>query len=166
MEELRDAKGRSAFSLKERLQRAQVSHQNDSMAAEPEQAQEDIEENVVWFEVDERTAAVELFVAEDPGCIGIRDDGPDSDAAAEHMPPTPLPTAAPLEPCGTKPDTGNRKFKAQFARRRTHSEQTMVRCCGVIVAISTFYGAEAVSNVLVSSLSITLGRLLIKAVSK
>ncbi|KZP11814.1 hypothetical protein FIBSPDRAFT_664129, partial [Athelia psychrophila] len=132
MEELRDAKGRSAFSLKERLQRAQVSHQNDSMAAEPEQAQEDVEENVVWFEVDERTAAVELFVAEDPGCIGIRDDGPDT----------------PLEPCGTKPDTGNRKFKAQFARRRTHSEQTMVRCCGVIVAISTFYGAEAVSNVL------------------
>ncbi|PPR02945.1 hypothetical protein CVT24_012157 [Panaeolus cyanescens] len=53
-------------------------------------------------------------------------------------------------PCPTKSLTGNRPIlKAQFGRRRTHNEQTLVRPCGVIFARATMYGAEAVSNFLV-----------------
>jgi hypothetical protein len=38
-----------------------------------------------------------------------------------------------------------------LGRQRTHNEQTLIRPCGVIHARATMYGAEAVSNVLVSS---------------
>ncbi|KZO91274.1 hypothetical protein CALVIDRAFT_489335 [Calocera viscosa TUFC12733] len=39
------------------------------------------------------------------------------------------------------------KFKAQFARRRTHNEQLIVRPCGIILARGTFYGSESLSGV-------------------
>ncbi|KAI0039532.1 hypothetical protein FA95DRAFT_1585268 [Auriscalpium vulgare] len=61
---------------------------------------------------------------------------------------TDLPTARTDAPCPSKSATGNVKRKAQFGRRRTHNEQIIVRPCGVVVARATFYGAEAVSNVL------------------
>lgn len=61
MQQLRDEKGRSAFSLSERLQRAQVSHLNDSMGTEPKAFEDDLEENVEWFEQENDT--VWLFVA-------------------------------------------------------------------------------------------------------
>ncbi len=44
---------------------------------------------------------------------------------------------------------GNRVLKAQFGRRRTHNEQTLVRPCGIIYARATMFGTEAVSNFLV-----------------
>ncbi|KAI0047167.1 hypothetical protein FA95DRAFT_1492972 [Auriscalpium vulgare] len=46
-----------------------------------------------------------------------------------------------------KSDEGNRKPKARFARRRTHNEQLVVCCCGVIAARATMFGAEAISGV-------------------
>ncbi|KAF8423005.1 hypothetical protein L210DRAFT_3322013, partial [Boletus edulis BED1] len=36
--------------------------------------------------------------------------------------------------------------KAQFSRRHTHNEQTVVCPCGIILAHATFFGTEAVSN--------------------
>lgn len=53
------------------------------------------------------------------------------------------------DPCPSKAATGNRVLKAQFGRRRTHNEQTLVRPCGIIYARATMFGAEAVSNFLV-----------------
>lgn len=55
----------------------------------------------------------------------------------------------PPPPCPAKADNGNRTFKALFIRRRTHNEQLVIRPCGIIIARATFYGAEAISNVLV-----------------
>jgi hypothetical protein len=52
----------------------------------------------------------------------------------------------------SKPETGNQKIKAQFGCRRTHNEQVIVQPCGIICSRATFFGAEAVSNVLVSLL--------------
>jgi hypothetical protein len=49
-----------------------------------------------------------------------------------------------------KSDGGNRKPKARFGRRRTHNEQLVVCCCGVIAARTTMFGAEAISGVKVS----------------
>ena len=46
-----------------------------------------------------------------------------------------------------KSDEGNRKPKARFGRRRTHNEQLVVCCCGMIAARATMYGAEAISGV-------------------
>ena len=49
-----------------------------------------------------------------------------------------------------KLDQGDRQPKAHFGRRRTHNEQLIVCCCGVIAARTTMFGAEAISGVKVS----------------
>ncbi|KAJ8482514.1 hypothetical protein ONZ45_g14924 [Pleurotus djamor] len=46
-----------------------------------------------------------------------------------------------------KSDAGNREPKARFGRRRTHNEQLVVACCGVVTGRVTMYGAEAISGV-------------------
>ncbi|KAH8078731.1 hypothetical protein BXZ70DRAFT_901892 [Cristinia sonorae] len=38
------------------------------------------------------------------------------------------------------------RLRAQFGRRRTHNEQVLVAPCGVIIARTTFYGAEAIGS--------------------
>lgn len=44
------------------------------------------------------------------------------------------------------------KLRVQFGRKRTHNEQIIVAPCGMIIARETFYGAEAVTSVIVSIL--------------
>jgi hypothetical protein len=74
-----------------------------------------------------------MFEAPNPASIGIVDHVDDIEV-----------------PCPSKKsDQGNKKIKAQFGRRRTHNEQTLVRPCGIIFARATMYSAEAVSNFLV-----------------
>jgi hypothetical protein len=46
-----------------------------------------------------------------------------------------------------KSDLGNQQPKARFGRRKTHNEQLVVACCGVIVARGTMFGAESISGV-------------------
>ncbi|KJA13704.1 hypothetical protein HYPSUDRAFT_72911 [Hypholoma sublateritium FD-334 SS-4] len=46
--------------------------------------------------------------------------------------------------CDQKSSDGNRPLRARFGRCQTHSEQLMVRPCGVIVARATFFGSETV----------------------
>jgi len=134
MEQLHFEKGKAAFTLKDRLQRHRIAHPNNSMSNEMSDpanhdVNDDLDENIEWFEVVE--GDVRVHSARNPGSVGVVDDDSEDCEA-------------------TKSDTGNRKFKAQFGRRRTHNEQTLVRPCGVIFARATFFGAEAVSNVLVS----------------
>jgi hypothetical protein len=127
-------RGRAAFTLKSRLQRATGSHPDEAIpGADAGPAEDDpvLEETEEWFEVDEN--GVRIFVAPNEGSIGVDD------------------TNADAVPCEPKSATGNRRVKAQFGRRRTHNEQLLVRPCGVIFARATFFGAEAVSNVLVST---------------
>jgi hypothetical protein len=42
-----------------------------------------------------------------------------------------------------------KKLSARFGRKRTHNEQLIVAPCGMIIARETFFGAEAVSSVVV-----------------
>ncbi|KIJ60382.1 hypothetical protein HYDPIDRAFT_98972 [Hydnomerulius pinastri MD-312] len=49
--------------------------------------------------------------------------------------------------CDGKAEEGNRRLKTNFARRRTHNEQLIMRPCGVILSRATFFGSEAVSAV-------------------
>ncbi|KDQ56789.1 hypothetical protein JAAARDRAFT_59037 [Jaapia argillacea MUCL 33604] len=49
--------------------------------------------------------------------------------------------------CSGKPDDGNRKFHAEFGRRRTHNEELCVATCGVILGWATFYGSEGPNGV-------------------
>jgi hypothetical protein len=49
------------------------------------------------------------------------------------------------------PTKHTKKVRAQFGRRRTHNEQIIVTPCGMIIARETFYGAEGVATVVVST---------------
>ena len=50
-----------------------------------------------------------------------------------------------------KSDSGNQQPKARFSHRRTHNEQLVVACCGVILGRGTMFGAEAISGIKVSN---------------
>jgi CxC6 like cysteine cluster associated with KDZ transposases len=126
MEQKYYERGQAAFTLTQRLQRHRALHLDDTATGPG-----DVEEEVEWFEVNENHQ-VSIFTADNPGSVGVSDE-----------------VAAVMDPCDSKSPTGNRKLKACFGRRRTHNEQTLVRPCGIIVARATFFGAEAVSNVLV-----------------
>ena len=56
----------------------------------------------------------------------------------------------PITPNLTAKQTSPR-IRAQFGRRRTHNEQLFVAPCGMIVARETFYHAEALYSVIVST---------------
>jgi hypothetical protein len=128
------AKGASLFILRERFRKVQ--HPVESLEPkEIQQADEETDE-VQWFEVD-RVGNVATLNTDDPSSVGAENDGMVS------------------ELCPSKPATGNRILKAQFGRRRTHNEQTLVRPCGIIYARATMFGTEAVSNFLVGPVSIT-----------
>jgi hypothetical protein len=45
---------------------------------------------------------------------------------------------------------GKKKIRALFGQKRTHNEQIIVAPCGIILAWETFYGAEAITTVVVS----------------
>lgn len=93
----------------------------------------------MWFEMDSTSGNVDIFTVADPGTVA----GGTSDTALENV-------GKPASPCpAIKSEIGNKKFKAQFARHKTHNEQTVLFTCGVFAACRTFFGAEAISNVLV-----------------
>jgi len=52
--------------------------------------------------------------------------------------------------CPQKPESGIRRLRAHFGRLQTHSEQFMVRPCGIIVARATFFNSETVPQTVVS----------------
>jgi len=122
------AKGASLFILREQFRKTQPVE-----SLEPQEIQdmsaEDSDE-VEWFEVD-GAGNIAVRSMNHPGTVGAEND------------------AIVPEPCPSKPATGNRVLKAQFGRRRTHNEQTLVRPCGIIYARATMFGTEAVSNFLV-----------------
>jgi hypothetical protein len=129
----------STFILKERFKKTQISHPTEFFAANTDApapgildsapAVNQVEEHQEWFEVGENGQVI-IRNAPDASTIGV-DDGA-------------------TEPCPSKAAAGNRVVKAQFGRRCTHNEQTLVCPCGMIYARATMFGAEAVSNFLVS----------------
>lgn len=56
--------------------------------------------------------------------------------------------------CEGKSPEGNRVANAQFSRERTHSEQLIICCCGVIIARATFFRSEAITSVKVNCLQL------------
>ncbi|KAJ6492700.1 hypothetical protein C8R47DRAFT_1269993 [Mycena vitilis] len=137
MERLNSARGKAAFTLKHRLQRQKI---RNAMASAPsgappvsdevgEEEDDEIEENIEWFDVED-DGTVRRYEAKKLWSVGVADDD------------------AGIDPCDSKSDQGNTKIKALYHRRRTHNEQILVRPCGVDFARATFFGAEAVSNVI------------------
>lgn len=59
--------------------------------------------------------------------------------------------ASPGKTCDDKPVEGVRKSFARFGRRCTHNEQLCVTSCGVILGRATFYSAEGIYSVFVST---------------
>lgn len=129
IERKKKARGNAAFILKDRWKDAQALYGEGIPTSAEEHV--DVEDEVEWFEVNGTN--VEIFNEKNPGSVGVVDD-PD--------------------PCSKKSMDGNRKFKTQLSRRRTHNEETLVRPCSIIFARATMFGAESVSNFLVCKASI------------
>jgi hypothetical protein len=128
MERLYLEKGKSIRTLEHRLKqhRGGGNPNNTLPSADDPNPDDDLDEIERWYEVD-KSGVVQMHSSKTTGSVGVRDD----------------------VPCeAKKSETGNTKIKTQYGRRRTHNEQTLVRPCGVIFARATFFGAEAVSNVL------------------
>jgi hypothetical protein len=140
MECLNSEQSKANFQLSRRLMRQNVTHPTDTTTEKRLADLCDLEDAEEWYEVDSDDGQVRMFTVNDPGATGELDP------------------AVPQPPCPSKPDMGNRKIKAQFGRRRTHNEQVIVRPCGIICSRATFFGAEAVSNVLVSLSSNSIAR--------
>ena len=120
IERLRDLRGQSRFQLQAKLKRARVSHLNDAIA-------EDVDQATLLDEEDEEFGLPTDILH---GTI---------DGVSDPRGSTPNPAAE------TK-----KKIKGQFGRRRTHNEQILVAPCGMILARETFFGAEAISTCAVS----------------
>lgn len=134
MEQKHQEKARASFVQKERYKKMQLTHPTELIV--PEESQEaEVEEHTEWYEVDLNG---QISVFNEPE-LGTARGGIEDEALEAHK-----------DICPSKSDAGNRVFKAQFGRRRTHNEQTLVRPCGIIYARATMFGAEAVSNFLVS----------------
>ncbi|KAF7305379.1 hypothetical protein HMN09_00790100 [Mycena chlorophos] len=70
-------------------------------------------------------------------------------ADTTSLPPVPPTNAESTTPCeATKAEGGNRKFKAHFARLRSHNEFGISFTCGIWAQRATMYTDEAVSNAL------------------
>jgi hypothetical protein len=119
-----------SFLYKQRLQHAQISQPIDSFSGARHVQEQDLQEDFESYRINGQQIVMDSV--KNPGTVGIVDD-----------------TAEPVQPCPSKSAHGNQTLKAQFGRRRTHNEQTLVRPCGVIFARATMFGAEAVSNFLV-----------------
>ena len=132
MEKKHHERSTGSFLYKERLQHAKISQPVDSFSGARRVPEQDIQEDFEMFAIDDQDEVV-IHTQKNPGTVGTLDDV--------------LPQAQ--DPCPSKSAKGNRTLKAQFGRRRTHNEQTLVRPCGVIFARATMFGAEAVSNFLV-----------------
>lgn len=98
MEEKNRARGKAAFTLKERLQHAQILNATEAIPTSSDEhiEQHGLEEHIEWFEVEGEN--VRIFNTKDPGSVGVLDDVG--------------------EPCPSKSATGNnsKKIKAQFGR--------------------------------------------------
>lgn len=136
MERLNKEQSKANFQLSQKLMRQKVAHLNNAMPQDKATSSlTDLEDTEEWFAIDPVTQSVRMYTNNNPSSTGELD---------------PL-TASTMDPCPSHPATGDRKLKATFGRRRTHNEQVIVRPCGIICSRATFYGAEAVSNVLVST---------------
>jgi CxC6 like cysteine cluster associated with KDZ transposases len=133
VERVNITRGQSRFILKERLQRQRVSHPNDSVAVD-----------VSVDELDDPAEVEEEFLVSEAGRV-IPDE---SSSAAPLSDPDVI-----LDNSAHRQASRPAKIRAKFGRNRTHNEQIIVTPCGIILARETFYGAEAVSSVIVGTLS-------------
>lgn len=119
IERLRREKGQSRFILKERLLHQRVSHPEDSSAKDIP-----VEE---LQDIEEDEATEEVFAVDASGKVD----------------------ANVLDNSIHRGTTKTKKVRSQFGRKRSHNEQIFVAPCGEIIARETFFGAEAVSSVVV-----------------
>jgi hypothetical protein len=142
VERVKMARGEGRFQLKDRLARQRVAHPNDSVAAD-----------VNLTELEDIDAAEEQFSLDDDGRV-MPDSGYTSfeNQEVEGRGNTSHNGSDTME--GVEVEAGQevpepKKLRAQFGRKCTHNEQIMVAPCGTILSRATFFGAEAVSTVIV-----------------
>jgi hypothetical protein len=117
MEKKHHERSTGSFLYKERLQHAKISQPVNSFSGARQVPEQDIQEDFETFAIgNDSQDEVAIHIQKNPGTVGTLDD------------------ILPQDPCPSKSAVGNRILKAQFGRRRTHNEQTLVHPCGIIFA--------------------------------
>jgi hypothetical protein len=137
--------GKAMFQLKSRLERNKTSQPPSSIP--PNSADQSAKDTTIPLEdsVTESFNESEFMDLKDEHVLVGADGG--------------LETNPPLEPtegCPSKPETGNRKVRALFGRKRTHNEELCVASCGVILGRATFYGSEGANSIRVSLFNVSI----------
>ncbi|SJL18280.1 uncharacterized protein ARMOST_21865 [Armillaria ostoyae] len=114
-------RGQAQFQLKERLERAHVSHQHNSLVDGP-----DIEEQ---YDIEEEEIVVDMDL--------------DMDLDAEGRPSRQVEGHR-----GSAQGRGPKKDKVRISlgKKTSHNEQVLVNPCGMIIWRETFYGAETIPS--------------------
>jgi hypothetical protein len=155
VERVKKVRGEGRFQLKDRLQRQRVAHPNDSVAQDIDVTElEDVDDAQEEFSVDSEGRVILDSGDNFTGPNGDDVHAEPNDDNNDQMPPVepydPVETGIELmEDGGLVNGARPKKIRAQFGRKHTHNEQIMVAPCGMILARSTFFGAEAVSTVVV-----------------
>jgi len=143
-------RGKAMFQLKSRLHRLKITQTHDSLSMGSSSTNQTQDRIAAPNELD--VTAVDL-------CPDLRETTGDDDEANLEGPGDSddqvlVNSAGDL--CDDKPETGNRKLRAQFGRRRSHNEELCVASCGVTFGRERFYGSEAPNGVRVRYFSLKI----------
>ena len=132
------------FQLKTRLERLKISQTHDSLSVpslSTDQPRILAQDELVVMVTDLQPAA--------EGELGDETEDPPPEGSGDTDDHVLIDSDGDL--CDGKSETGNRKLRAQFGRRRSHNEELCVASCGTIYGRKRFYGSEAPNGVRVSS---------------
>lgn len=121
--------GKAMFQLKHRLERTKLSQPTSYIPHDPVELATTITEDSAEEPLEG------LLLHDEP--VTVSNDGevePDEATDSDIN-------------CPSKPETGNRKVRARFGRKRTHNEELCVASCGVILGRETFFGSEGTKAV-------------------
>jgi hypothetical protein len=130
MEQLNKEQSKANFQLSQKLMCQNVNHLNDTMAKKCLVDLVNLKDAEEWFEVED--GQVQMFTINNPGATGKLD------------------ASIAVTACLLKANSGNQKLKVRFGCQCTYNEQIIVQPCRIICSHATFFGAEAVSNVLIN----------------
>jgi CxC6 like cysteine cluster associated with KDZ transposases len=132
-------RGKAMFQLKSRLRRLRITQTHDSLSMGSSSTDPD------RLMARDGHAVAAANLQPDPAETIKDDDETNFEGPGDSDDQVLLDFTGDL--CDGKPETGNRKLRAQFGRRRSHNEELCVTSCGVTLGRERFYGSEAPNGV-------------------
>lgn len=158
VEHIKNIRSKGRFQLKEQLECQRVPHPDDSATVDINVAElADVDAPEEGFLIDEEGCVVpdSLSYASEAGTERMISSEVDGNGIPVPVDEDEMATEREMSPNNSMDDKAPKpkKLQVQFGQKCTHNEQIIVCPCGIIIGRETFFGAEAVSIVIVSDLS-------------